>query len=216
MFKARWEYQYGFCDVEKVRAVNKDGSPGYIKVSRYVSKYIAKPAGFIPWLEENLCERPRRMSSMHFGFDGVDLEALKRFYTAPELSGKERLERIVERKKSLTVSGIKFPFPRRLQEKIYYEKVNDPLIQKFDYEKKKYVPYTKLTRNGLSRMVLAYERSTNTEGFIKQLYRDSERYRIEVDRSAIAARQMDDEGSLIRREEIASKNLARQLARDSR
>lgn len=58
---SRWREEFGFADVKFVNSVNKDGSPGFVKVSKYISKYIAKPKKDFPWLLDGLCEPPSQI-----------------------------------------------------------------------------------------------------------------------------------------------------------
>lgn len=209
LFKARWQSFYGF-DWKRVRAINRDGSPGFVKVSRYIAKYIAKPKNFIPWIGEGICEVPRRLSSRGFGVSSMDIDLLRKYYRAVGLTGEGRLERISERKKSISIYGTKFPLPRRLQELIYYDKTQ---VERYDYKKKKYVTDTVYKRDSLSRLVVAYERSRDTENFGKQLLYDSERNGQPVDWSLLEARFAADKADLDTRASLAEKNLSKSLNR---
>lgn len=62
----RWRREFGFCDVKFIPAINKDGSPGFVKVSKYISKYIAKPKKDFPWLLDGLCEPPSQVKLSAF------------------------------------------------------------------------------------------------------------------------------------------------------
>lgn len=212
MFKDRWEFSKGFCQVKRVRCINKDGSFGYKRVSMYIAKYIAKPKERFPWVAEGLCEVPRRLSSVGFGTKDLDLERLKKWYLAVGLSGEGRLERINERKKTISVYGAKFPMPRRISEKLFYDKETK---FRYDWKKKKYVDSPVFRRTQLSRMALVYARSRDTEAFGKQLLYDSERNGQPVDWSLLEARFLNDQGSLADREEIAQKTYTRRSKGDS-
>lgn len=209
---------FGFCDVKKVRPINKDGSPGFVKVSRYLAKYISKPDDWISWLDEGICERPRRQSSKHFGLSKLDMDKIIKYFTADGYSGEAKLERISERKKSFQAFNTRFPLPRRLQELIYYDKqfIDEEHSTRYDYKKKKYVAYTKLVRSPLSKLVMAYERDRSLEGFIKQSWNCETEDLHGLVCEKVKARISHDSADLEAREELAAKNLARQLARDSR
>lgn len=240
VLKDRWEALFGFCDVKHVNPVNKDGSLGYVKVSRYIAKYISKPSDWIPWISEGICERPRRMSSLGFGRGSLPLEELRQHYLAVGLSGEGRLERIVERKKSLTVMGTKFPLPRRIAELVYYDKVP---AERFNWKKQKYEKYKKYERTDLSRMVLAYEKRSSSEAFEREAYErfvvlpdmalDNEGNRTSqtseqqclfncapelfaLAREKVAARLSADFSCFVRRKEMSEKALTKRLASDSR
>lgn len=212
MFKDRWEFSKGFCQVKRVRCINKDGSFGYKRVSMYIAKYIAKPKERFPWISEGLCEVPRRLSSVGFGTKDLDLERLKKWYLAVGLSGVGRLERINERKKTISVYGAKFPMPRRISEKLFYDKEKK---SRYDWKKKKYVDSPVFLRTQLSRMALAYARSGDYEGLVKQCIKDSERNGFPPDWSIVDAWVYDHEGRLMDREEIAKKTYTRRSQGDS-
>lgn len=61
---AEWESQFGYSDVKFIPKVNKDGSPGYVKVSKYISKYVSKPKFDNPWIMDGLCEPPSLEDSL--------------------------------------------------------------------------------------------------------------------------------------------------------
>lgn len=80
--KSRWDEQFGYCDVREVKRINDDGSPGFVKTARYVSKYVAKDKEDFPELLAGMCEVPRRISSVGFGLKGLNMEQLKSFTNA--------------------------------------------------------------------------------------------------------------------------------------
>lgn len=62
-----WNDEFGFVDCKPIPFLNKDGSPAFIKVARYVSKYICK-RDFLPdFVKNGYAELPRRQSSIGFG-----------------------------------------------------------------------------------------------------------------------------------------------------
>lgn len=209
---------FGFCQVKHVRPINKDGSPGFVKVSRYLAKYISKPDGWITWLDEGICERPRRQSSKHFGLSKLDMDRLIKYFTADGYSGEAKLQMISERKKHFTAFNTRFPLPRRLQELIYFDKqfVDAEHSIRYDYKKERYVPYTKLVRTPLSKLVMAYERDRSLESFIKQSWNCETEDSYGLVRETVKARILHDSADIEAREALAQKNLTRQLEGDSR
>lgn len=150
----------GYCDVKKVSAINKDGSNGFVKVSRYISKYIAKPKDFCPWIAEGLVEAPRRLCSKFFGKQTIELQKLKSYYQCLDLRNlpiNDRLDRVIERSRFISLDGVKFPLPRRLKEELFYTKV------------KAEDGTTKLEKSPLQRLVVERERVRAVEKFNEQL-----------------------------------------------
>lgn len=76
---AAWEKEFGYCDLREVNRLNADGSPGFVKVSKYVAKYIAKDKKDYPALIDGLVEIPRRLCSRGFGLRDLDINKLKSF-----------------------------------------------------------------------------------------------------------------------------------------
>lgn len=73
------EWPYGFVDVKQIPLFNEDGSNARVAVSKYVSKYVGKDKFTHSFVNEGYVEKPRRISSIHFGTDALDLEELRRF-----------------------------------------------------------------------------------------------------------------------------------------
>lgn len=186
--------------------MNEDGSSGFVKVSRYISKYIAKPKDFCPWIAQGIVEAPRRLSSKHFGKSSILLSQLKSYYQCVDLRNlpfQERADRIIERSKTLTVNGVKFPFPRRLKEEIFYKKVkqDDGSIR--------------LEKSPLQRLVVARERVRVVEKFERQL-RESPYYDLDALHSFAHKEVAAAEEALIMdREARSSKNLLNKLKKDT-
>lgn len=164
-----WNRDFGFCDLRSVPRINKDGSNGFLRVSLYVSKYIAKPKDKFPFVADGLVESPRRFSSIHFGTETIPPEQLKRYYLCKDLfhlDETRRLLRIADRSRSLPLEGLHFPLPRRLREQIFYRKTQE---SKYDPEKRKDVRVTVFKRTQLSRLAVEVARSRDMEDFDKQL-----------------------------------------------
>ena len=152
--RAEWLACCGFCDVKKVSAINSDGSSGFVKVSRYISKYIAKPKDVCPWIAQKLVEPPRRLSSRNFGTHKDFIDQIKSYYRCEKMnlpSPDARFDRIIERTKNLTLDGVKFPFPRRIKEKLFYIK------------KKEEDGTYRLEKSALQNLVVARQRVRDVE-----------------------------------------------------
>lgn len=168
-----WNRDFGFCDLRKIPRINKDGSNGFLRVSLYVSKYIAKPKDIFPFIQEGLVESPRRFSSLRFGTETIPVSRLKQFYLCEDLNRlneNERLLRIADRSKFLSLEGLCFPLPRRLREQIFYRKTYKI---KYDPEKGKDVRVPVFERTKLSKLVVEAARNRDMEVFTKQLQEDS-------------------------------------------
>lgn len=170
----QWRKDFGFVDCRKIPRVNKDGSNGFLRVSLYISKYIAKPKKYFPFLSDGLAEPPRRFSSRNFGLKTIPVSRLKDYYLCKDLSHldqTERLLRIASRSKSINIEGSVFPFPRRLREKVFYYPVK---IQSYDFEKGKAVYSTRLVRREVSRLAMEAARVRDSENIARELRENSE------------------------------------------
>lgn len=76
-----WRKSFGFVDCRPIPFLNADGSPAYVKVSRYVSKYIAKRDMLPSFVQMGFAELPRRQSSIGLGrnFSLADIDRYKNF-----------------------------------------------------------------------------------------------------------------------------------------
>lgn len=207
LLKSRWESQFGFCDVKKVKAINFDGSNGFLKVSRYISKYIAKPKEFCPWIFERLVEAPRRMSSKRFGkLDKFYLSNLKNYLQCKDLLHlplNDRLDRISERCSFITLDGVKFPLPRRLKEEFFYKKVKN--------EDGSF----KLAKSRLQVMVMDRARARVVEDLNAQLLKNSELDLYESDLLSWLALSSDEDAALRDREARSLAHLLKTLKNDT-
>lgn len=183
-------------------------------MSRYIAKYIAKPKDWIPWLEQGLCESPRRLASRGFGLSGIPIEDLKRYYQGLDLdlSLNDFLDRICERKKNITLNGTKFPLPRRIKQELFYNRYTQ--VNLLPDGKKEYK--VKFSHTQLQTMALAYARNRNIEDFSKQLRFDQASFNESFDRSRIDKVLQAERSCIEDRETFASKSLSKQLRSDSR
>lgn len=204
--RAEWIAYSGFCDMKKVSAINRDGSSGFVKVSRYISKYIAKPKDICPWISEGIVEAPRRLSSRDFGTHKDYIQQIKSYYRCEKLdlpNFDARLDRIIDRTKTIVVDGVRFPFPRRIKEKLFYKKTKE--------EDGTY----RLKKSALQDMVVARQRMRAVANFDAELRADS---RYDCDEShnlaalAVSARQ---DALLSDRETRAEEALLRKLRQDA-
>lgn len=76
-----WSKDFGFSHCQPIPAFNKDGSSGFAAAASYVAKYISK-GDFVPqFVRDGLAEKPRRISSIRFGYPSPDeVERLRRFF----------------------------------------------------------------------------------------------------------------------------------------
>lgn len=74
-------WQFGFTDLHVVSQFNSDGSNAFVKLSRYVSKYVAKCDALPDFVRAGLAEKPRLICSQHFGSKSVssDLQHYRNF-----------------------------------------------------------------------------------------------------------------------------------------
>lgn len=74
---AKWSF--GYTNVQYVTRFNADGSDAFIKVSRYVSKYVSK-CEFLPdFVQRGFAESPRKQSSVRLGRRDLNYEHLRNF-----------------------------------------------------------------------------------------------------------------------------------------
>lgn len=75
--RAKWTF--GFSYLEYVEHFNSDGSDAFVKVSRYVSKYVSK-CDFLPdFVQKGYAEKPRKQSSVRLGRRDLSFEQLRNF-----------------------------------------------------------------------------------------------------------------------------------------
>lgn len=72
-------WQFGFTDMRYITHFNSDGSDAFVKVSRYVSKYLAKGSYLPDYVKDGLAEKPRRQSSLRFGLRDLDVDRMRFF-----------------------------------------------------------------------------------------------------------------------------------------
>lgn len=73
------KWSFGFTDVKYVEHFNSDGSDAFVKVSRYVSKYVSK-CEFLPdFVRAGYAEKPRKQSSVKLGRRDLNYEHMRNF-----------------------------------------------------------------------------------------------------------------------------------------
>lgn len=203
--RAEWIEYSGFCDVKKVSAINSDGSSGFVKVSRYISKYIAKPKDICPWISEGIVEAPRRLSSRDFGTHKEYISQIKSYYRCEKLdlpNFDARLDRIIDRTKTIVVDGVRFPFPRRIKEKLFYNKTKE--------EDGSY----RLKKSALQELVVARQRDRIVAVFNGELQQSSFYDVDETHHLAALEVASRESAALAGREARSSANLLRKLRKD--
>lgn len=148
---------------------------------------------------------PRRLSSLHFGIDTLDISTLKRYYLCEDLDRRNPafFDEMLKRMSSLIIDGVKFPLPRRLKEQIFYEKVPD--------EK----GCMRLRKIPLYAMALHYKRVRDMARFDAELRQNSQAYANSLDyrriNEVLLTEKIVDEG----RECRAETRLQKQRSTDS-
>lgn len=79
IFTELWEKYYGECKTISVPRFNEDGSDAFMKVSKYISKYISKGSHLPDACKQGFIEKPRRLSSVRFGRKDLNVEKLRSF-----------------------------------------------------------------------------------------------------------------------------------------
>lgn len=78
-FRSLWEKYYGSAKLISIPRLNPDGSDAYVKVSKYISKYVSKGSKLPDFVKDGYAERPRKMLSRCYGLQNIDLEYLRNF-----------------------------------------------------------------------------------------------------------------------------------------
>lgn len=79
IFTDLWQKYYGDCKTISVPRFNVDGSDAFMKVSKYISKYISKGSHLPEACKLGYIEKPRRLSSVRFGRSDLDISKLRSF-----------------------------------------------------------------------------------------------------------------------------------------
>lgn len=86
----KWQKKFGHFDYRFVNRLNPDGSPGFVKAAKYISKYIGKQKFALNGSLEGYVEKPRRISSRGFGrLSDEDFAKLRPYYLAFDVNGGE-------------------------------------------------------------------------------------------------------------------------------
>lgn len=140
-------WKYGYWNWKPVMCINKDGSSGFLKASRYVSKYVSKGVFECDSVKIGACEKPRLQCSVGLGKD-LPLEVIS-YYRAYDLFGEydpdkmvfgkydhdgnfvssyRRISRLqleslfqeIRKRSYIYVNGYKAYLPQSIQRKIWY------------------------------------------------------------------------------------------------
>lgn len=85
------QWKFGFTDCRFIEHFNSDGSDAFVKVSRYVSKYVGKK-GYLPdFVLDGFAERPRKQSSICLGRRDVNIAQLRNFISPAILENLSRM-----------------------------------------------------------------------------------------------------------------------------
>lgn len=142
------EWKFGNVDVRFVSASDNDRSSQLAKLSAYVSKYASKGKFDCPYIRSGEALRPRRASSVHFGF-GTDSQyaALKRWLLAEDIFGEYDYKHIdptpdmvsvLSSRRFVDINGYKYPLPELFVKEFFKEKV--PYCESVSFPKLDYVP----------------------------------------------------------------------------
>lgn len=78
-FVSLWESYFGHVDCVSVPRYNSDGSHAFLKLSKYISKYISKGKHLPSHVRAGFAVMPRRLSSIGFGRKNLDIDRLRSF-----------------------------------------------------------------------------------------------------------------------------------------
>lgn len=79
IFTDLWQKYFGECKTISVPRFNEDGSDAFMKVSKYIAKYISKGSHLPEACKNGWIEKPRRLSSVRFGRKDLDVDKLRSF-----------------------------------------------------------------------------------------------------------------------------------------
>lgn len=139
-----WNDRYGYdvtSTVEQFNVKDKTKSP-WEAVGKYVGKYIAKPKELeSDAVLDGRVEKPRRQSSIGFGFNDRDLAAFNRYYLCYDMVGeydpdrigelkltgeqfKQLAEEIIKRKR-YNLNGKQYKLPRKISRAVFYRTISE-------------------------------------------------------------------------------------------
>lgn len=123
-------WSYGFTYVQKVNAVNSDGSSGFNAASKYIGKYMSKGDFEIENVKDGFARKGRLCASKFFG--GSLHESLVEYYRCYDVLGcydinyplpEDKLKilmRTLKERTTLDIAGIEYIMPRRYFHQVWY------------------------------------------------------------------------------------------------
>lgn len=150
-----WRDDFGFTYIEKVNAVNKDGSSGFVKASQYVAKYLFKGSFDNPAVVNSDAEKGRICCSLGLGtwlseseanyFKAVDLFGELDWKHCCKMNGQKlseneikSLAHAISKRSVICVAGSYFRLPRSIVRYLFYESVKlvgaSNKVIKFSYQ----------------------------------------------------------------------------------
>ena len=140
---SRWNRQFGFSYVQKVNAINEDGSNGFDICSRYIGKYLSKGKFECESVGLRYSKKPRLLCSIGIGDyeDGVVLpKNLVDFFRCTDLVGDysingfrsdgtdlvssdfDKISKEVKNRSKLSIGGYVYPLPKKILKYVWYQK----------------------------------------------------------------------------------------------
>lgn len=128
-------------------------------------------------------------------------------------------QRIIDRKKSITINGSRYPLPRKLKEKIFYEQTDSPrkrsrifrIGSDTEFEVTLDPVPRKLRKTPLYSVVSKLERDSYTLDLDKQLRKNREKHSNVLDSDVVRQVQNSQEVAFRSRNEIAEENILTNL-----
>lgn len=143
-----------------VMQINKDGSSGFLRASRYIGKYMSKGKFECPSVKDKSAERPRVCQSIGLGSDNI--EPIKRQVCCFDMFGEYDLDtlRFIDTQKPLTglqIQALIEEIPKRLSYKVSPE-VKDASGRVI--KKACYLPIPRVIRDKIFKISGLYEDKT--------------------------------------------------------
>ena len=133
-------WTFGHVDVREIGSDSLDKTADFGKISAYVSKYASKGKFDCPYIFEGLCLKPRRCSSVSFGFgDEGQKAALQSYLFAFDLYGEYDVTNppdnisidILKQRRRYALNGYNYPLPKYFVHHFFYQRYYDKLSQRY-------------------------------------------------------------------------------------
>ena len=79
IFSDLWQKYYGSACLINIPRFNLDGSNAYLKVAKYIAKYVSKGDALPDFCRFSSVEKPRKMCSRSYGLRNLDISRLRNF-----------------------------------------------------------------------------------------------------------------------------------------